>query len=308
VILTTAIIGDTYYSYQRLDPLATPLGIIADLVETGRDISALESKDSEKLLEHAYQSMIISLTRNITNKSYLTGIQNFTDALSDPERFAAKFSRNFASSFVPNILSQMADSDEQVLRETRGVMDAVKRKIGLRGSLDAKRNILGEEIMTETLLASPFQAANPIAISTKKDDPILQAMAELKHGFRNPISNLGGDIDLLDYENESGQSAYDRWLELVSQVKVRGDTLRQRLNRLIKSRDFKNTSPLSEPGLESPRIQMITSVIREFRNEARKQMLKEFPDLDQQYSNLALARTRLKTGVSREDVLELLTQ
>ena len=301
-------IGDTYYSYQRLDPLATPLGIIADLVETGRDISALESKDSEKLLEHAYQSMIISLTRNITNKSYLTGIQNFMDALSDPERFAAKFSRNFASSFVPNILSQMADSDEQVLRETRGVMDAVKRKIGLRGSLDAKRNILGEEIMTETLLASPLQAANPIAISTKKDDPILQAMAELKHGFRNPISNLGGDIDLLDYENESGQSAYDRWLELVSQVKVRGDTLRQRLNRLIKSRDFKNTSPLSEPGLESPRIQMITSVLREFRNEARKQMLKEFPDLDQQYSTLALARTRLKTGVSREDVLELLTQ
>ena len=301
-------IGDTYYSYQRLDPLATPLGIIADLVETGRDISALESKDNEKLLEHAYQSMIISLTRNITNKSYLTGIQNFTDALSDPERFAAKFSRNFASSFVPNILSQMADSDEQVLRETRGVMDAVKRKIGLRGSLDAKRNILGEEIMTETLLASPFQAANPIAISTKKDDPILQAMAELKHGFRNPISNLGGDIDLLDYEKESGQSAYDRWLELVSQVKVRGDTLRQRLNRLIKSRDFKNTSPLSEPGLESPRIQMITSVIREFRNEARKQMLKEFPDLDRQYSTLALAKTRLKTGVSREDVLELLTQ
>ena len=301
-------IGDTYYSYQRLDPLATPLGIIADLVETGRDISAMESKDNEKLLEHAYQSMIISLTRNITNKSYLTGIQNFTDALSDPERFAAKFSRNFASSFVPNILSQMADSDEQVLRETRSVMDAVKRKIGLRGSLDAKRNILGEEIMTETLLASPFQAANPIAISTKKDDPILQAMAELKHGFSNPISNLGGDIDLLDYENESGQSAYDRWLELVSQVKVRGDTLRQRLNRLIKSRDFKNTSPLSEPGLESPRIQMITSVLREFRNEARKQMLKEFPDLDRQYSTLALAKTRLKTGVSREDVLELLTQ
>jgi hypothetical protein len=301
-------IGDTYYSYQRLDPLATPLGIVADLVQTGRDISALESKDNEKLLEHAYQSMIISLTRNITNKSYLTGIQNFIDALSDPERFAAKFSRNFASSFVPNILSQMADSDEQVLRETRGVMDAVKRKIGLRGSLDAKRNILGEEIMTETLLASPFQAVNPIAISTKKDDPILQAMAELKHGFRNPISNLGGDIDLLDYENESGQSAYDRWLELVSQVKVRGDTLRQRLNRLIKSRDFKNTSPLSEPGLESPRIQMITSVLREFRNEARKQMLKEFPDLDRQYSTLALARTRLKTGVSREDVLELLTQ
>jgi len=301
-------IGDTYYSYQRLDPLATPLGIIADLVETGRDISALESKDSEKLIEHAYQSFIISLTRNITNKSYLTGIQTFIDAASDPERFASKFMKNFTSSFVPNVLSQMADSDEQVMKETRGVMDAIKRKLGARGGLDAKRNALGEEIMTETLLASPMQALNPIAVSTKKDDPVLQAMAELKHGFRNPIPNLGGDIDLLDYETESGQSAYDRWLQLSSEIKVKGDTLRQRLNRLVKSRDFKNMTPLSEPGLPSPRIQMINSILDEYRKAARKQMLKEFPELDRKYSSLTLARTRLKTGVSREDVLALLTQ
>ena len=301
-------IGDTYYSYQRLDPLATPLGIIADLVETGRDISALESKDSEKLIEHAYQSFIISLTRNITNKSYLTGVQNFVDALSDPDRFASKFNKNFASSFVPNILSQMADSDEQVMKETRGVMDAVKRKLGARGGLDSKRNALGEEIMTETLLASPIQALNPIAISTKKDDPVLQAMAELKHGFRNPIPNLGGDIDLLDYETESGQSAYDRWLQLSSEIRVKGDTLRQRLSRLVKSREFKDVSPLSEPGLPSPRIQMISSILDEYRKAARTEMLKEFPELDRKYSSLTLARTRLKTGVSREDVLALLTQ
>jgi len=300
--------GETYYSYQRLDPLATPLGIVADLVETGRDISALESKDSEKILEHAYQSFIISLTRNITNKSYLTGIQNFTDALSNPERFAGKFSKNFASSFVPNIISQMADSDEQVMRETRGVMDAVKRKLGARGGLDAKRNALGEEIMAETLLASPMQALNPIAVSTKKDDTVLQAMAELKHGFRNPIPNLGGDIDLLDYETENGQSAYDRWLQLSSEIRVKGDTLRQRLNRLVKSREFKDMTPLSEPGLPSPRIQMISSILDEYRKAARMKMLKEFPELDRKYSLLTLARTRLKTGVSREDVLALLTQ
>jgi len=137
---------------------------------------------------------------------------------------------------------------------------------------------------------------------------VLQAMAELKHGFRNPIPNLGGDIDLLDYETESGQSAYDRWLQLSSEIKVKGDTLRQRLNRLVKSRDFKNMTPLSEPGLPSPRIQMINSILDEYRKAARKQMLKEFPELDRKYSSLTLARTRLKTGVSREDVLALLTQ
>jgi hypothetical protein len=36
--------------------------------------------------------------------------------------------------------------------------------------------------------------------------------------------------------------------------------------------------------------------------------MREFPELDKQYSALTLAKTRFKTGVSREDVLALLTQ
>ena len=294
-----------YYSYQRLDPLATPLGIIADIVETGVN----ETKDfNESDLEHATQSLIISLTRNVTNKSYLAGIQSFTDALSDPDRFASRFLKNFSSSFVPNILSQMADSDEQVMRESRSVMDAVKKKLGARSGLDAKRNVLGEEIMTETLLDSPFQALNPIAVSTQKDDPILNEMASLNHAFRLPPSNLGGQIDLLEYKNESGQSAYDRQQDLLKSVRIGGQTLRQSLSRLIKSRDYQRLSPESEPGLESPRITQINSILTRYRKTARDQMLKEFPELDNQYAALTLAKTRFKTGVSREDVLELLTQ
>ena len=67
-------IGDTYVSYQRLDPIATPLGIIADLAQVGKDISATESKDDMKLV-HAFDAFIIAMTRNVTNKSYLAGIQ-----------------------------------------------------------------------------------------------------------------------------------------------------------------------------------------------------------------------------------------
>jgi hypothetical protein len=301
-------IGDTYVSYQRLDPIATPLGIIADLAETGRDISALESKDSSALIEHGLQSFIISLTRNITNKSYLAGIQNFTDALSDPDRYIQRFGKNFTSSFVPNILSQMADRDEQVMKESRSITDAVKRKIGLRGSLDAKRNILGEEIMSETLFSSPFEALNPIAISTKKDDVVLQEMASLNHAFRIPPPSLKGMIDMLDYENEKGQSAYDRQAELLKTVKIGGSSLRKTLERLIKSKAYQSLPIESEPGLPSPRIEKITNILTRFRGEAKRQMLLEFPELAKKYANLTYARAGLRTGMQREDVLELLQQ
>lgn len=298
-------IGDEYYSYQRLDPIATPLGIIADIVETG----VTESKDfDESELEHATQAFLLALTRNVTNKSYLAGIQTFTDALSDPDRFVPRFGRNFVSSFVPNLISQMADSDTQVMKESRSVMDAVKKKLGDRNGLDSKRNVLGEEIMMETMLDSPLQFLNPIAFSTKKDDPVLQEMAGLNHAFRVPPPSLGGQIDMLAYKNEAGQSAYDRWQELLKSTKIGGQSLRQSLTRLVKSRDYKKLSPESEPGLESPRITQINNLLTKYRKEARKRMLREFPELSKQYSALTLAKTRFKTGVSREDVLALLSQ
>jgi hypothetical protein len=296
-------IGDTYYSYQRLDPLATLLGVGADLVEVGlREPKAFD----ESGIERTFLALTLSITRNATNKSYLAGIQNFTDALSDPDRYMAKFGQNFTSSFVPNIVSQMADYDTQALREVRSVGDAFARKLGVRSGLDKKRNLLGEEYLAEQWMGTGF--INPIAMSPIKDDTVLSEMASLNHAFRQPPPNLGGQIDMLAHENDSGQTAYDRQLELLQTVKVQGETLRKALTRLVKSRNYQSLTPVSEPGLESPRVTKINNLLTKYRKEAKRQMLSEFPELAEQYTKLTAARAGLKEGMQREDVLALLTQ
>lgn len=296
-------IGGTYYSYQRLDPIATLLGIAADIVEVGvREEKAFDESGAE----HTANALILSLTRNFTNKSYLAGIQMWADALGDPDRYVEKLGRNYAGSFVPNVLSQMADYDSQAIKEVRSITDSVKKKLGLRGSLDTKRNILGEEYKAEQWMGTGF--INPIQMSTKKDDPILNEMASLNHAFRNPPPSLGGQIDMLEYENDKGQSSYDRHLELLKTVKLRGLSLRQSLNKLIKSKAYQRLSPESEPGLESPRIQQINSIRTRYRKEAMRQMLREYPELDRQYAALTKAKASFRSGMQREDVLELLAQ
>jgi len=296
-------IGDTYYSYQRLDPLATLLGVGADLVEVGlREPKAFD----ESGIERTFLALTLSITRNATNKSYLAGIQNFTDALSDPDRYMAKFGQNFFSSFVPNVISQMADYDTQALREVRSVGDAFARKLGVRSGLDKKRNLLGEEYLAEQWMGTGF--INPIAMSPFKDDPVLAEMASLNHAFRQPPPNLGGQIDMLAHENDNGQTAYDRQLELLQSVKIQGETLRKALTRLVKSRNYQSLTPVSEPGLESPRVTKINSLLTKYRKEAKRQMLSEFPELAEQYTKLTAARAGLKEGMQREDVLALLTQ
>lgn len=296
-------IGDTYYSYQRLDPVATLIGVGADIVELG---VKEEKAFDESSVEHGTKALMIALTRNVTNKSYLAGIQMWTDALSDPDRYMARFGRNFLSSFVPNVMAQMADYDTQAYKEVRSVQDALLRKVGARGSLDSKRNLLGEEYKVEQWMGTGF--INPVAMSPIKNDPVLTEMSELNHAFRQASPNLGGQIDLLEYENEKGQSAHDRRLELLQTVRIKGRTLRKSLERLIKSSAYQRLEKQSEPGLPSPRIKEITSLLTKYKQEALKQTLREFPQLNAQYANLVRAKSQLKEGVSREDVLELLTQ
>jgi len=95
---------------------------------------------------------------------------------------------------------------------------------------------------------------------------------------------------------------------LLKTVKIRGLSLRQTLNKLIKSRNYQLLSPESEPGLESPRIQQINSILTKYRKEAKRQMLREYPELDRQFANLTRAKAGFRTGMQREDVLELLAQ
>ncbi len=294
-------IGDTYYSYQKLDPIATILGISADIVEV---VHKEEKTFDESDLEHITQGYILALTRNFTNKSYLAGIQMFAEALGDPDRYVEKLGRNYAGSFVPNVISQISDWDTQAIKEARSITDTIKKKLGLRGALDTKRNILGEEYQAEQWMGTGF--INPIRMSTKKDDPILNEMASLNHAFRNPTPSLGGQIDLLEYENDKGQSAHDRRLELLKVVKLGGLTLRQSLNKLIKSRAYQRLSTESEPGLPSPRISKINSLLTKYRKASLRETLREYPELNRHYSALTRAKAGFKTGMQREDVLALL--
>ena len=297
-------IGDTYYSYQRLDPIATLLGISADMSEMMKE----NQEANEEGLEQVGIAMATALARNVGNKSYLAGVQLWADAFKDPERFGEKLGRNYVSSFVPNVLSQMQDYDKQSMREVRSIADAVLKKMpGGRDMLDPRRNILGEE---KTIDYGTMGFINPVATSKEKDDEVLQEMADLQYAFRQPSPKLsGGNVNLLDFVNNRGRTAYDRSLDLLQTVTVGGRTLRQTLKRLIKSSQYQRLPGFSaEVGVDSPRVQEITKVLRRYRKTAKREMLKEFPDVATQINNVDRALKLNRQGVNRQEVLELLQQ
>lgn len=144
-------IGDTWYSYERLEPLAQSVGTLADTISYYKEIAS----DKEITPSEAINSVLM-ITRNLTSKSFLSGISSLLNAISDPQRYASDYIEFTASGFLPygGLLSNIAKVGDTALREQKGIMQAFQSKIpGLREKLVPRRNAWGEEIEQPSIVS-----------------------------------------------------------------------------------------------------------------------------------------------------------
>ena len=300
-------VGDTYISYQRLDPFSSFLGLAADIHDRSNSVKAQD----ENALQTAVASMAVAFAKNITNKSYLAGIEQITDAFSQPERFAPRLLQNRVSSLlVPAAVSQAvgAFGGDNYMLEARGYFDQIFKRIpGGDQFVDPVRNALGEKVAMPSV-APGLDYINPITVSTKKNDPVMDEMVNLQHGFSLPSVIQDGGINLAEITNEKGQSAYDRWLELQSQVRVNGLTLRQNLEKVVRSPQYKKLSDQVLEDFDSPRTKALQRVISGYRAFAKEALLKEFSTLNTQVNKVNRVKLALRRGESVDQLLSQLQQ
>jgi hypothetical protein len=149
---------------------------------------------------------------------------------------------------------------------------------------------------------------SPFDYSHTTSDILKKELAEIGHPFSSPRSLKNG-VELREHMNDSGQSAYDRWLELHGSVKLNGKTFRQAMTRLLRSRDYKQLPYEAIEGLEnSPRVREINKILSKYRAKAFSQMLREFPDVRQRDEINLLIKQARRTGRSYEELLALTNQ
>lgn len=296
-------VGDKYYSYKREDPFSSIIGLVADITE-GVKYGTERNMDA---LGNATNAIVLAVARNITNKTYLTGITNVTNALSNPEQFGPTLVNQYVSSLVPFSAaldqSKSTVADDAVLRDARNMVDAIYAKIPfLAEEVTPQRNVLGEEL-TKPMALGP-DMFSPITYTQVTDDQILAEFGLLGHGFTPPKATRGA-IDLTQFKTTSGQEAYDRWLELHGSVRVKGETLRQALLKTIKSRDYQKLSPATTDDYDSPRVRVIRGVISKYRAAAYEQLLKESPDLKRADRLDFANKQALRMGRSAQELFDL---
>lgn len=308
-LLTTGPDGtQQYIEFRRFDPMSTILGLAADFSEVGAYLNDGDSKD------FAVAAML-SVSNNLSSKTYLTGLSETLKALTQPDVYGSKFLQNRASAVVPNFFAKYAEAGDDSMREARSILDAIKRRIpGMSNELAPRRNVLGE-VVTPTPGFLPFvdtqrpglanqfsRMASPANASRLVNDDVKLEMARLRVAFSPPSAKMDG-IDLTTIE-KGGRDAYDRYQELTGTVTIGDKTLAQRLSAVIGSERYQSQPAPADPGdLKNPRVQIITSVINQHRAKAKRQMLTEYPELLQARRQLLLAS---RTGASRYAILDQL--
>lgn len=297
-------IGDKWLSYQRLDPFATMIGIMADSIQL-HDEAMEQGENSEyrnpeeyaaqePYLKTIFGIVATTMARNVSNKSYIENLGELMELFEEPARVGGNIRDNVLSSMaVPGFLNwsnQIFEEDPAVL-EARTLMDKIKRRLpsAWRGGNPVMpvRNFLGEIQRREgggSLLAS----MNPIYQSTASNDLVDLELEQHEVGrnvpsYVRPIN--GQDVDLTQIRNAKGQTGYDRFLELMGTATggEDNDTLRQRLRRVIESNDYQNLPPVTSANSDKdhPRTKMLTRAFGAYRRVALNRLRRELSEFSQ---------------------------
>jgi hypothetical protein len=159
-------VDDTYHEYSRLDPFAQWLSMAADLATTD-----YQHKDAGDIAA----GLLGSFANATINKTYMQGLSNFSEFLSDPKRNGGWYLRQQAGTLAQpfTLLSNIASENDPYGRETNSVLDAIKYRVpGLRQDLPIKLDHFGAPVANRTYPGGPLSIAAPIAQSKETADPV----------------------------------------------------------------------------------------------------------------------------------------
>jgi hypothetical protein len=222
-------INGKWYAYNRVQPVGTLMGMAANVAEVWDYMTEEESDKIPKMLATAFGDAI-------TSQTFLQGITNVVEALSDPTRFVPTMAKQSAGSLVPNIIGQPTGLLDDQARYTDSMLDAIKSRIpGMREKLYPKIDVWGQPIPGREYLGGIL----PSSVSEISTDPVRLEAARL--GVNAPSApkkvHVGrgtgklGDVELTPEQRDVF-------------LRVAGDTTYQIMSPLVGSEAWAHTPDL----------------------------------------------------------------
>lgn len=299
-------IGDTYYSYGRLGYLGTLLGMAADTAEIMSNYEAYDL-DAQQETDQLALAAAMSASQQVMGKTFMSGMADLVEVLSDPKRFGEFYLQRFAGSFVPAGVAAVERAINPETSQVFNMIDAIKSRIpGMSDQVPVRRNIWGEEIKTfypsedaakggaERLLS----LVNPVYYSAEKDAEIDRWM--MRNGFTIEMPQKSQVFDGVRIDLKEFPEAYDRLVRLrgndLKLLKYGNQSMKGFFENLAKEQDpfGRHVGFFMAIGNDYEEQQnFISGVVRDYNAAARELVLEEFPEIQEK---IALERRNAAAG------------
>jgi hypothetical protein len=203
-----------YFQLNRFEPYQAPLTFWATYAEIlmHEDPGKWQAPDAMSRLwdgaaGRAFYAALLTTMHLMKDRTSLSGISQFIDAIQEPNKLGAYLGKQIPGMAVPASSLWRQLSPDPYLREANGVLDGIRSEIpGLSSSLPRRMDWKGDPVET------PGKFYN-----TADDGPLPHAFQEnyaITGHYPTPASPTQQGVDLRDLTTESGQSAYERMMEL----------------------------------------------------------------------------------------------
>ena len=238
---TSIRIGEKWYSYARIEPFATALSMMVD------GINGMKQAKNGKEMSAAFGELFNHAVAQAKDKTFLSGIGDILDAMEDGGR-ALDYAKNFTTSWVPNILKQVARSTDDEFHDSKSQSLAYKAFPVSPLAPPAKVDLWGREAKKAGVTGHPasdflYRLTVPVAVQNAKEDfsTDLDRMI-LNWNNQNPNEVFAPTLPRPDYTVDGEQkkmnpNQYNRFLRESGQLAV--EILKARLEEA----DFSKPTP-----------------------------------------------------------------
>ena len=170
-------IGNTWYSFARMEPLGSIMGMSADL-QGVKEFARTGEFDKMAAL------VSTSFAKNITSKTFLKGLSDTLAFFNNPEKGERLYQNLIASFLTPfsSLNANIARVEDPYLRQANSIWERINARswtFGDRSTLPFVVNIWGERRKYENLDNWAGRLFNPIYMQTEKNDKVTNTMLKI---------------------------------------------------------------------------------------------------------------------------------
>ena len=274
-------VEDRWYSYNRSDPFGMTMGFAADFTEA-MNRGEIDPDDVDEWQE-VMASMIGAVAQVSVSKTYLSGLANFFEMMSDPARYGPVEINRLLGSFVPSGVATVERFIDPVTREASDPYEAIVARLpGLSEKLTPRRDLWGEEMRPRSGLGTTYDVFSPVQASEIRDSPADKAIQNLGADVRRigkKTSFQGVDVNFRDWPE-----VYDAYVRLAgNELKhpAWGMGAKDFLDAVVEGRHpMSEVYKLQSDGKDGGKSEFIRDTVRSYRELAQRHIMNspEFAD------------------------------